>query len=92
MTTLQTGVRVRAEGLGITAKSLATFAILFLDHRRGGSSLALVAFAAGQLAYSLVVFATYAALLGPGHMRPAIPPSCVVSRYTLYTSHFLWTS
>ncbi len=50
MTTLQTGVRVRAEGLGITAKSLATFAILFPDHRRGSSTLALVAFAGGQLA------------------------------------------
>ncbi|KAJ2920988.1 hypothetical protein H1R20_g16105, partial [Candolleomyces eurysporus] len=64
MLELKTNVRVRAEGLGITAKSFVTFLVLFVDARRGQDTLALVAFALGQLAYSVVVFGHYARTFG----------------------------
>lgn len=64
---LQTGVRVRAEGLGITLKSITTVLVLFLDK---GHSLALVAFALGQLMYSCCVVASYT--LHFGFVRPVI--------------------
>ncbi|KAF8154062.1 Rft protein-domain-containing protein [Crassisporium funariophilum] len=70
---LKTGVRVRAEGLGITSKSLTTFLILFYDATYGQDDLALVAFATGQLVYSVVMFATYVAHFGSQHMRPKVP-------------------
>jgi oligosaccharide translocation protein RFT1 len=57
MSQLETGVRVRAEGLGVTIKTLSTFALLYL-----GSSHkipALVAFALGQLAYACTVLSIY---------------------------------
>ncbi|KAG6855616.1 hypothetical protein H0H87_000251 [Tephrocybe sp. NHM501043] len=60
MAELRTGVRVRAEGLGITAKTVVTFLVLVYDFRSGGDgALALIAFAAGQLAYGAAVLATY---------------------------------
>jgi oligosaccharide translocation protein RFT1 len=64
---LRTIVRVRAEGLGITAKTLVTFLVLVYDARRNSDAegrLALLAFAFGQLAYSSAVLATYAADAG----------------------------
>jgi hypothetical protein len=64
---------VRAEGLGVTAKSLTTFLVLMYDARAGTGGLALVAFALGQLMYSAVVFGTYIAYLGVGYMRPQLP-------------------
>ena len=71
MAELKTGVRVRAEGLGITSKSLTTFLLLFYNTRRGKEDdLALVAFAAGQLMYSVVMFFVYTALIGENHMWP----------------------
>lgn len=73
MTELKVGVRVRAEGLGVTAKSLTTFLVLVYDARAGTGGLALVAFALGQLMYSAVVFGTYIAYLGVGYMRPKLP-------------------
>lgn len=63
---LQTGVRVRAEGLGITAKSIATFAVLYF----GSADLALVGFALGQFMYSLVMLAAYVAYLGFAPLWP----------------------
>lgn len=47
---LQFNVRVRAEGLAVTAKTVTTFLFLVLT----SSEWALVAFAAGQAAYGLV--------------------------------------
>ncbi|KAF8966969.1 Rft protein-domain-containing protein [Flammula alnicola] len=73
MVELKTGVRVRSEGLGITSKSITTFLILLYDSKKGRGDLALVAFAFGQLMYSLVMFATYIAYLGAGYMRPKLP-------------------
>jgi oligosaccharide translocation protein RFT1 len=64
MLELKTNVRVRAEGLGITAKSFVTFLVLFVDSRRGNDTLALVAFALGQLAYAVVVFGCYVRAFG----------------------------
>lgn len=56
-----TGVRVKAEGTGVTGKTLMTCAILWGDSTRGTRSgdYALLAFALGQLAYSVLVFVTY---------------------------------
>ncbi|KAF8966965.1 Rft protein-domain-containing protein [Flammula alnicola] len=73
MVELKTGVRVRSEGLGITSKSITTFLILLYDSKKGRGDLALVAFAFGQLMYSLVMFATYIVYLGAGYMRPKLP-------------------
>ncbi|KAH7905716.1 Rft protein-domain-containing protein [Hygrophoropsis aurantiaca] len=62
----RTGIRVRAEGLGIAVKSVITYFILLYDSKQGLSTgrYALQAFALGQLAYSLLVFATYTTYLG----------------------------
>ncbi|TFK20446.1 Rft-1-domain-containing protein [Coprinopsis marcescibilis] len=64
MVQLKTDVRVRAEGLGITCKSVVTFFVLLYDVRYGDNSLPLVAFAAGQLTYGVIVFLSYARKLG----------------------------
>ena len=78
MLELKTNVRVRAEGLGITAKSFVTFLVLFVDSRRGQERLALVAFAIGQLAYAVVVFAHYARTFGvPWVKKPRGSQRCV---------------
>lgn len=58
---LKTAVRVRAKGLGVGAKSLMTFLILFYDSRlstKPPGYFALFAFAGGQMAYSIVLFVT----------------------------------
>ncbi|GLB44124.1 putative rft-1-domain-containing protein [Lyophyllum shimeji] len=71
MTQLRTRDRVKAEGLGITSKTIVTFLVLLHDLRSGGNgSLALIAFAAGQLAYGAAVLATYVAAYGTRHMWP----------------------
>lgn len=56
-----TGVRVRAEGVGISGKTSITCLILIYDSVRKSRSgeLALLAFASGQLAYSLSLLVTY---------------------------------
>ncbi|KAF5376097.1 hypothetical protein D9615_007755 [Tricholomella constricta] len=75
MAELRTGMRVRAEGLGITVKTVVTFLVLLYDLRRGGEgALALIAFAGGQLAYGAAVLATYVAAYGAGHMWLRRPP------------------
>lgn len=70
MAELQTNVRVRAEGLGITGKAIITFIVLVYDSKRGEveGALALLAFAAGQLAYGVIVLVTYLAFYGRGHL------------------------
>lgn len=57
-----TGVRVRAEGVGIMGKTLATCLVLWCDSMYGTRSgeYALLAFATGQLSYGILVFTTYA--------------------------------
>jgi len=83
MVDLKTNVRIRAEGFGITAKSILTFLILLNDSRQGSGDFALVAFAVGQLAYSVVMFLTYVASFGWGAVRPKKPSS---PRYAFFTS------
>ncbi|CAA7261928.1 unnamed protein product [Cyclocybe aegerita] len=75
MTSLKTGVRVRAEGLGITFKSVTTFLVLLYDSRWGSGDLALLAFALGQLVYSAVMFGAYLLYLGSEYVRPKSPSS-----------------
>jgi oligosaccharide translocation protein RFT1 len=88
MSELRTGVRVRAEGLGITAKTLVTFLVLLYDTRSNASGkLALLAFAGGQLAYGTFVLGTYVTYYGTQKMWPTKPPR------TKYEFHnFNWTS
>ena len=74
MAELKTSVRVRAEGIGITSKSLMTFLLLFYNTRRAkDDDIALVAFAAGQLMYSVALFFAYTAHIGDQHMWPKRP-------------------
>ncbi|KAJ3503584.1 hypothetical protein NLJ89_g8367 [Agrocybe chaxingu] len=87
MTSLKTGVRVRAEGLGITFKSITTFLVLLYDSRWGSGSLALLAFALGQLVYSGVMFGTYLVYLGSEYMRPKSPSSSKKLSLLSYFDH-----
>jgi oligosaccharide translocation protein RFT1 len=61
MSEMRTGVRVRAEGFGITFKTSVTFFIMLWESMLGArqGEYALVAFAGGQLAYVLMVLAVY---------------------------------
>jgi len=54
-----TSIRVRAEALGISSKTMVTYLALQYDSRLGGQKLTLPAFALGQLAYGVVVFVIY---------------------------------
>jgi hypothetical protein len=69
MVQLKTNVRVRAEGCGITAKSIVTFLVLLADK---GGSLALLAFATGQLAYSLACLVVYLVYFGMARLKPQV--------------------
>ncbi|KAJ8087062.1 Oligosaccharide translocation protein rft1 [Marasmius tenuissimus] len=61
MAELKTHIRVRAEGAGITLKTIVTFIVLFYDYTtQSKRDLALLSFALGQLAYGACVFAIYA--------------------------------
>ncbi|KAI5830939.1 Rft-1-domain-containing protein [Schizophyllum commune Tattone D] len=62
MVSLRTQVRVRAEGLAIACKTMATLAVLLYGERvTGDGQLALLAFAAGQLTYASTLVGVYAA-------------------------------
>ncbi|KAL4261502.1 Oligosaccharide translocation protein RFT1 [Pleurotus pulmonarius] len=62
--TLRTDIRVRAEGLGVTLKSVTTFLILYFSHHShitgDARQYALLAYAFGQLAYSITLTLSYA--------------------------------
>lgn len=55
----RTSIRVRAEALGISSKTIVAYLALLYDSRLGGQKLTLPAFALGQLAYAVVVFVMY---------------------------------
>ena len=78
MVQLKTNVRVKAEGTGIMTKSIVTFLVLFYDVRKvdGKGKLA---FALGQLAYSIACWMVYLGYLGANPLWPDI--GCV--SYTL---------
>lgn len=69
---LLTAIRVKAEGMGITAKTIITFFILWYDSKRGSQSgqLSLLAFACGQLANGVVVLFTYLVYFRKVHWWP----------------------
>jgi len=81
MVQLKTHVRVKAEGTGIMTKSIVTFLVLLYDVRKvdGQGKLALLAFALGQLAYSVTCWMVYLGYLGASPLWPDI--KCV--SYTL---------
>lgn len=74
MVQLKTNIRVKAEGVGITAKSMVTFLVLLYDIRKadGQGELALLAFTLGQLAYSFACWVVYLGYLGVSPLRPDI--------------------
>ena len=77
MSELRTNIRVTAEGLGIISKPVVTFLVLLYDARTGAQgSLALLAFAGGQLAYGAVVLGTYMVYYHPRQIWPKrLPPN-----------------
>ncbi|KAL1674780.1 Rft protein-domain-containing protein [Schizophyllum commune] len=71
MVSLRTQVRVRAEGLAIAFKTMATLAVLLYGERvTGDGQLALLAFAAGQLTYASTLVGVYAAHYGISWLVP----------------------
>jgi len=74
MVQLKTNVRVKAEGTGIMTKSIVTFFVLLYDVRKvdGQGTLALLAFALGQLAYSVACWMVYLRYLGASPLWPDI--------------------
>lgn len=63
MQTLNSAVRIRAEGSAVIVKSVATVAVLVYDSygsgKNGQGHLALLAFGIGQLAYSICLLLVY---------------------------------
>lgn len=66
----KTNIRVRAEGLGVTFKTIVTFLVLFWFN-----DLALLAYAAGQITYSGTLLVVYLNALGFGPWYTANPLS-----------------
>ncbi|KAJ6488475.1 Rft protein-domain-containing protein [Mycena vitilis] len=87
MAEMKTHIRVRAEGLGISAKTLVTFLVLLYDSKAGlDGDLALMAFALGQLSYSLCLLAIYLSHYGPSALFPSATNGTVddgISRLSL---------
>ena len=76
MSEFRTDVRVKAEGLGITGKTVVTFLVLYYDSKQGtNGDLALLAFALGQLSYSICVLLNYINIYGMRSLRPKYPPT-----------------
>ncbi|KAJ6546967.1 Rft protein-domain-containing protein [Mycena capillaripes] len=60
MSEMKTHIRVRGEGMGVVSKTLVTFLVLFYDSKADmDGALALLAFALGQLSYSLCLHVVY---------------------------------
>ncbi|KAJ3562537.1 hypothetical protein NP233_g9508 [Leucocoprinus birnbaumii] len=96
MTQLKTNVRVKAEGSGITAKSVVTSLVLLYDVRKvdGQGKLALLAFALGQFAYSLACLAVYVEYFGANRLRPYVSQkdSYLDSRLFRLSATLTWQS
>ena len=74
MSELRTDIRVKAEGLGVTTKTVTTFLILhYASRRRPAGNLALLAFALGQLSYSVCLLAKYINAYGIKLLVPQFP-------------------
>ncbi|KAJ7611578.1 Rft protein-domain-containing protein [Roridomyces roridus] len=88
MSESKTHVRVRAEGMGVVFKTLSTFLVLLYDSRANmNGALALMAFAAGQLSYSLCLMLVYLSEYG----FSALFPSSTVSAVDQEISWLSWT-
>ncbi|KAJ6582822.1 Rft protein-domain-containing protein [Mycena sp. CBHHK59/15] len=71
MAEMKTHVRVRAEGTGVMCKTFVTFLVLLYDSKRGmDGELALMAFALGQLSYSLCLLLVYVSHYGLSSLFP----------------------
>lgn len=69
---MKTHIRVRAEGMGIASKTLVTYLVLLYDSKaKLNGDLALLAFALGQLSYSLLLLAVYLSHYGFTALFPA---------------------
>ena len=91
MSELRTTVRVTAEGLGVISRAVLTFLVLVYDTRSGGQgSLALLAFATGQLAYGVVVLLAYMAHYNLGAVLPKGPHKEYVGISSLILWHFFF--
>ncbi|KAJ7915534.1 Rft protein-domain-containing protein [Mycena leptocephala] len=74
MAEMKTHIRVRAEGTGVMLKTLVTFLVLFYDSKADmDGALALIAFAMGQLSYSLCLLGVYLSHYGFSALFPASP-------------------
>ena len=74
MSELRTDVRVKAEGLGVTSKTVVTFLVLYYDSKQGANGdSALLAFALGQLSYAVCVLLKYVNSYGMQSLHPKYP-------------------
>ncbi|KAJ7491225.1 Rft-1-domain-containing protein [Mycena latifolia] len=72
----KTHIRVRAEGTGVMTKTLVTFLVLLYDSKTEmDGALALMAFALGQLSYSLCILLVYLSHYGFSALFPTLTPS-----------------
>jgi oligosaccharide translocation protein RFT1 len=86
MSEMQTGVRIRAEGVALIGKPVCTFLVLFYDSRVRSreTQLGLMAFAMGQLTYGILMFGMYLAHYGKVLLWPKRIPSQVSCVFALY--------
>ncbi|KAJ7221716.1 Rft-1-domain-containing protein [Mycena pura] len=76
MAEMKTHLRVRAEGTGVIFKTLVTVLVLLYDTKmRMDGTLALMAFAAGQLSYSLCLWVVYVWHYGLSALLPSSSPA-----------------
>lgn len=82
MAEMKTRIRVTAEGMGVMSKTFITFLVLFYDSKADmGGDLALMAFAMGQLSYSLCLLLVYLSHYGFSALFPA-------SRFVLFLAFY----
>ncbi len=75
MAGLQTNIRLRAEGAAVIGKSILTFLVMFYDPNKDDPrrNCALVAFALGQVFYSVCVLVIYVYHFGIFTLVPKFP-------------------
>jgi oligosaccharide translocation protein RFT1 len=84
---MKTHIRVRAEGTGVMLKTLVTFLVLFYDSKADmDGALALIAFAMGQLSYSLCLLGVYLSHYGFSALFPISPSTRSVGSFHLLPS------
>ena len=73
MTGLDTKIRLRAEGAAVAGKSIVTFLVMFLDPHRDDpkKQWALLAFAVGQVFFSICVLGVYLRHFCLSYLKPS---------------------